>query len=133
MHSEAYRKSIAVKRESHNPQPALPLPLSLLLPPSTHLSWIFPPSTIFSNLPFPPYTSVIRALPLPPSSGVFALASLIFPTEAASLPWPLCLHLNLAQLFSLFCLSRNAEQVTCVLFVCPSRVKCSCMSQHLVV
>lgn len=52
MHSEAYRKSIVVKRESHNPQPALPLPLPAsscsplviyLSPPRYLLESLIPP------------------------------------------------------------------------------------------
>lgn len=54
MHSEAYRKSIAVKRGSHNPHPALPLCLYLTPhAPSSHRFMLFPLS-IFAHLPLLP-------------------------------------------------------------------------------
>lgn len=93
MHSEAYRKSIAVKRGSHNPQPSFSLSLSdctLTLYCSLYLqssSLYFPSTLIVFHLPF-----LLSALTL----------SCVFPTLSSSSVLPLCLHLLSPTLSFLF-------------------------------
>lgn len=120
MHSEAYRKSIAVKRESHNPQPALPPSPTPRAPFQSSILY-FPP---FHHLLLSPIRPVrIHRTCTPTAAFLWCLCLrvpyIFYRGSFASFTLLFCPYLHLTQLSSLFCLVRNPMQVTGVSLCVP--------------